>query len=388
MSVNRNILQNSATPLAGDISPTEVNLVTTSGSRWVIIDFLNTVPTSSNGSCTAVNLEWSPDPSMVTNPYQPSSSYYAVTSSVFSCQSASLQPVTGSVSWLQYVDTYWRKSDEVFDPNLPSKYYFRAYQNRLTSPISIYSPALSVETNANVYCGNPQTGSERVPLPLAGASIFADMNAYQSSSAASYWYNDRAAAGPLVSASFGGEGTVTNVKAGGPNFDGLRIDGAGNVSWPQVIISSSNNVSCGVGIASGRVQWTVTSNGLDFLVDVNADAIATTSSITITKVSTGEVIGSINPFYEGINLQNRYVEFIFDSTDTTQPSAIKVDGDQIGNINFQNAGAAGTITLKNNFSITSAADQSILRCVTAQFSYKPDVFHCKYGPVGASSYTA
>jgi hypothetical protein len=382
MSVNRNILQNSATPLAGDLSPTEVNLETTSGSRWVILDFLNTIPTSSNGSCTAVNLEWSPDPSMVTNPYQPSSSYYAVTSSVFSCQSASLSPQTGSIGWLQFIDSYWLRTPET-PAGIPTEYYMRAQQTRNTSPVAIYSPTVAIQTRAEAYCGESYTSSLVIPY------VFADMDGYYSPGFTNKWLNDvGTSAGPNQSASFApaggppGTGSVYLVKAGGPNFDAFRIDGGG-FNWPQLSISSSNPVRSGVGIVSGRAEWTFTSNALDFLIRVNADEVATTSSIAITKVSTGEVVGQIASGSLPLNLVNRYVEIILDKSNLAT-SEIRVDNNNVGSFNLGFYGAGGSITLKDNFQMTVVG---LIRCVTAQMPYNPTVYHCKYGPVGAGSYT-
>lgn len=382
MSVNRNILQNSATPLAGDLSPTEVNLETTSGSRWVLLDFLNTVPTSSNGSCTAVYLEWSPDPSMVTNPYQPSSSYYAVTSSVFSCQSASLQPQTGSLAWLQFIDSYWLRTPET-PAGQPTEYYLRARQTRNTSPVAIYSPTVAVQTRAEAYCGESYTASLGTPY------IVADMDGYNCPGFASKWMNDVGTfSGPNQSASFNSGNPDTPgsstylVKAGGPNYDAFRFDGAGAVAWPQVGLMNGATVRAGVGIVSGRAEFTFTSNGNTFKAQINADANATTASINITKPSTGQVVGQIALGALPLNLQNRYIELVLKISGN---SSILVDGEDVTNAFFDLStfGAAGTISLSNPFSVEMSG---LLRVVTAQVPYNPTVYHCKYGPVGASSY--
>lgn len=391
--VNRNILLNNSQAVMGVNSPTEVNLVTTSGSRWVIMDFLNTAPTSSNGLCQDVVLEWSPDPSMITNPYQPSSSYYAVTSSVFSCQSASLSPQTGSEAWVQFIDSYWLKTP-MTPAGIPTTYYLRAYQNRINSPIAIYSPAMSVETRPESYCGENYTSSLIVPY------IVADMDSYYSPGFSNKWMNDVGdEIGPNQSASFSSGAPDTSgsswylVKAGGPNNDGLRSDGSNTVSWPQLIISGSGPIRCGVGIVRGRAEWTATSNGLDFLIRVQADETPTTSSITVTKVSTGEIVGQIDPLFLPTNLQNTYVELILDKSNTPNSSEIRVDNNTVGRFNLGFYGAATSITLKDNFKMTVYGtgtgylpNTGIIRVITAQMPYNPTVYHCKYGPVGASSY--
>lgn len=384
MSVNRNILKNIATPLSADNSPTEVNLETTSGSRWVILDFLNTVPTASNGSCTAVTLEWSPDPSMVTNPYQPSSSYYAVTSSVFSCQSASLSPQTGSIGWLQFINSYWPKTQN--SSSEPStEYYLRAYQTRQGSPISIYSPSVAVQTRASAYCGDNYTSS------LATPYVIADMDGWNNPGFENKWMNDIGnESGPYQSASFptgipNASGSSNYlVKAGGPNFDAFRFDGGGSVTWPQLGIISGSTVRQGVGIVTGVAGFSFTSNGNSFLVNINADAVATTASINITKPSTGQVVGQIALGSLPLNLVNRYVELILKVSGSSE---IRVDNVVVSDsfFNLSTYGAAGTISLSTN---TTTTVTGLTRVVTAAMPYNPTVYHCKYGPVGSGSYTA
>lgn len=393
MSVNRNILQNSATPLAGDISPTEVNLITTSGSRYVILDFLNTIPTSSNGNCTAVTLEWSPDPSMVTNPYQPSSSYFAVTSSVFSCQSASLQPMTGSEAWLQFINSYWPKTQN--SSSEPStEYYLRAYQTRHGSPIAIYSPTVAVQTRASSYCGENYTSS------LSSSYIVADMDGFNNPGFTNKWLNDIGdESGPNQSASFStgapfNSGSSTYyVKAGGPDYDAIRVNTIGAISWPQVGIISGSSLRTGVGIVKGRTRWTFSSNGNNFLITVNADETATTSSITVTKPSTGQVVGSIKPSSLPLNLVNTYVELVLN---VSGASEIRVDNNVVSDSNFfvlSDYGAANSMSFQSGLPITidagstgGSGDYGIIRVITAQIPYNTSVYHCKYGPVGAGSY--
>jgi hypothetical protein len=355
----------------------------------VILDFLNTVPTSSNGSCTAVYLEWSPDPSMVTNPYQPSSSYYAVTSSVFSCQSASLQPLTGSQAWLQFIDSYWERTPDT-PVGIPTEYYLRARQTRNTSPVAIYSPTVAVQTRAISYCGENYTGS------FAFNYVVADMDGFNSPGFTNKWMNDALAnnsASFATGAPFNSGSSNYFIKAGGPNYDAFRFDGQSAVSWPQVSLTPSATVRCGVGIVKGRARWTVSSNGNNFLVEVNADANATTSSIVVTKPSTGQIVGNLNQFGVGLNLVNRYIELILR---VNGGSSILVDGEDYTSPTFElsNFGAAGTISFVNNFAVTfdagstgGSGDYGIARVVTAQVPYNPTVYHCKYGPVGAGAYT-
>lgn len=393
--VNRNILKNTGIPLFGDVTPPEVNLETTSGSRWVILDFLNVNPTSSNGACTGIGLEWSPDPAMVSTPFLPSSSYYSVTSSTFSCNSASLSPQTGSQAWVQFINSYWWKTEMTPTSNPPTKYYLRAYQTRNTNPVRIYSPAVPVETRAEKYCGEIYTSSI-VPYP----KVVADLDAYNNPGFANKWINDvgdydiaQVSASFTPSGGAPGTGSVYLVKAGGPNYDAFRFDNGG-FNWPQLNISSST-IRCGVGIVKGKAEWTVTSNGEDFLISVRADQTPTTSSITLTKVSNGQLIAAIEPTQIPANIINTYVEIIL-STTNDNVSSFRVDGGGVKQFNFYDAGGArGAITLKNNFQMSVSGlgsgylpNAGIIRCVTAGVPYDVNVFHCKYGPAGSGSYVA
>jgi hypothetical protein len=321
---------------------------------------------------------------MVTNPYQPSSSYFAVTSSVFSCQSASLQPMTGSLAWLQFINSYWPRTQTT--SSTPStEYFLRAYQTRQGSPIAIYSPTVAVQTRASSYCGVNYTSS------ISSSYVIVDMDGFNNPGFTNKWLNDFGnESGPNQSASFStgapfNSGSSTYyVKAGGPNYDAIRFDGAGAVSFPQSGIMSGSTVRSGVGIVSGRARWTFSSNGNNFLIEVNADATATTSSINVTKPSTGQVVAQIKPSSLPLNLQNTYVELILN---VSGASEIRVDNTVVSDSNFFDLatyGAAGTISLGNPFAVQMTG---LLRVVTAQMPYNSSVYHCKYGPVGASSYT-
>jgi hypothetical protein len=389
--VNRNTLKNTGIPLFGDVTPPEVNLVTTSGSRWVLLDFLNTTPTSSNGSCTSIGLEWSPDPSMVTNPFQPSSSYYAVTSSTFSCLSSSLSPQTGSEAWIQFIDSYWLRTPQT-PAGIPTEYYLRSFQTRNTTPVTIYSPVVAVQTRAEAYCGETYTSSLVTPY------IVADMDGFNSPGFSNKWMNDVGdGTAPNQSASFStGIPTVSGstnylIKAGGPNYDAFRMDGSSQVSFPQVASMTDATVRAGVGIVKGRARFVVNSNGNNFLVSINADSVATTGSITVTKPSTSEVVGTIDAQYLPLNLVNSYVEIILAATGISE---IRVDNNNVGTFDLRTYGAAGTVTIPTGYPVTidsgsagTGGNYGIIRALTAQVPYNPTVYHCKYGPIGAGSYT-
>jgi hypothetical protein len=330
---------------------------------------------------------------MVTNPYQPSSSYFAVTSSVFSCQSASLQPMTGSLAWLQFINSYWPKTQN--SSSEPStEYYLRAYQTRQGSPIAIYSPTVAVLTRASSYCGDNYTSS------LATPYIIGDMDGFNNPGFTNKWMNDIGnESGPNQSASFAAgapfnSGSSTYyVKAGGPNYDAFRIDGTSAISWPQSGVISGSTLRSGVGIVKGRARWTVSSNGNNFLIEVNADANATTSSIVVTKPSTGQVVGQIAPGSLPLNLVNRYVELIF-TLSGSGASEIRVDNVNVGGFDLPTYGAANSMSFASGMPVTfdagntgGSGNYGIARVITSQMPYNPTVYHCKYGPVGAGSYT-
>jgi hypothetical protein len=324
---------------------------------------------------------------METNPFQPSSSYYAVTSSTFSCLSASLSPQTGSEAWLQFIDSYWLKTPET-PFGQPTKYYLRSFQTRNTTPVTIYSPVVPVETRAESYCGETYTSSLLTPY------IVADMDGYNCPGFAGKWINDVGTfAGPFQSASIRPDAPGQSeylIKAGGPNYDAIRFDGTG-VTWPQVGLMNGATVRAGVGIVKGRAEWTFTSNGNTFRVEINADENPTTASINITKPSTNQVVGQIDINSVPSNLVNTYVELILSATG---PSQIRVDNNEVQDpfFDLRTYGAAGTVSLPNPFGMGindggNPPTYGIIRVMTAQMPYNPTVYHCKYGPVGAGAYT-
>lgn len=371
MSINKNLLVNNTPAVLGTNSPTEVNLVTTSGSRWVMIDFLNTIPTGSGGLCQGVTLEWSPDPSMVTNPFQPSSSYYAVTSSVLSCASASLSPMTGSEGWVQFINSYYQTDPET-PAGIPLEYYVRAYQSRVNSPVNFYSPVVPVQTRAIQYCGRN-----------GGDGFVADIDGWNSPLFPNKWQSDYPGnvivPGTLMTASI--SVAPTHVKAGGPNYDALKTNGA-TISWPTFGTYTNSTVVLGYGIVTGSVTSSVTaSNGVPFNVFVEAIPSTTaTSGVVVKHAASGTVVSNI--ILTGSSTINSLVEFEF----VNQGGNIYMDGANVGVIDTAAYTADGQPwTLSPNF-VTATSANAIVRNFHSKAFYTSSLYHCKYGPVGASSY--
>lgn len=390
--INLNVLRNTSVPVSSQNSPTEVDLITTTGSRWVLINFLNAIPTSSNGSCSEITLEWSTDPSMVTNPFQPSSSYYAITSSQFSCASASLSPLTGSKAWFQFIDSYWLPTF-VSPPGPPTEYYLRAKQRRSTSPVEIYSPVVAVQTRARVNCGVPNNGGEIGPI------LVADMDSWNSPSFSNVWVDDANSANTAAYTTGSFTITPSVVKAGGPNFDALLFNSSSTLSWPKLSLFGPNGgditsarIRSGVGIVTGSVTYEFTGTKQSnpgagvytYLVTINADASCNSGSIVVRNQNLGTIVSSIEPVHYGMDLRNRLIEI---NCKNQFSADILVDNNAIGTVNLTSADNG--MSLPNNFRL-STPNTAIIRAVIANTSnsssYDPSVYHCKYGPVGAASY--
>lgn len=396
--VNKNLLINNSPSVMGGTAPTEVDLITTSGSRYVLLNFNNTAPTSSGGVCQGITLEWSPDPSMVTNPFQPSSSYYAVTSSVLSCLSASLSPLTGSVEWVQFIDAYYPVSTEGYTGIPSTNYYLRAYQNRSISPVNVYSPVMSVQTRAIAYCGRTYD-----PFPGVSAAVVSDMDGWNSPGFSNKWLNDAISSPLNNTASFSSAPSI--IKCGGPNTDALLLASGSTISWPGVNIvgpfSSFPNpnryyVPVGIGIVQGTATFDFTAtrtspNPTDtYRVTISADASATSSSIQVVNLSkSNEVVGYITTGI-GLDLRNTFIELQIAPSDGT--GQILVDGVSVGPLTTR-GNLFNSISLINNFSVTFYGpgtglypNNAIIRALVANQNYYASVYHCKYGPVGSISY--
>jgi hypothetical protein len=356
--VNRNILKNTSIPVMGE-GPTNIELVTTSGSRWVLLNFPPTFLSSSNsGSCTGITLQWSPDPSFG---FEPSSAYYAVTESMLSCEATSLSPLTSSNGWYQFINSEYSQT--------APPYYLRAWQNKVGGGRGPYSDIVSLQTR--IY------GAEASVLNGNFSRYIFDVDGF--SPTGSIWYSNIGGPGTAIfSASF--SVTPDIVKRGGPNYDAIQTNGAtitvpmggGNVSQGQPI-------NANIALVQGSATMILGGGVNSFFVS------ATTSSIAGMEASVrlSQPTGPIPQFPAGVNTINKLIGFTF--TDAGL-------GPRNGNLTVDNVsvGTGGTIGTSiavpgNSLVINTSADCIIREFnLSPQVTYDATVYHTKYGPGGVS----
>jgi hypothetical protein len=353
-AVNRNIIGNLSIPLAGGFStgPAELDLITTTGSRFVMFTFPSKFVSSSEGGlCKDLVLEWTRDPAMVTNPLASSSAYFAVTSSVISCNSASLSPMTASNAWVQYIDSlYQSEGAEGF-------YYMRGYQRTIAgyNP-QIYSNVVSIQTRAASICGQPPASDNRVAYDVDGFI------------SGSKWFNTpgNTAVQDYSVASINASTDLTLVKAGGPNFDAIKTNGA-SLAMTLAAIGGTFNSLIGVAVVQGSV--TIPTNNGDFFVSAVSSSVS--GSVTFRGVSLESGVNTINKVIRIGRIQLEQCIIVEDEIITVIP------------------GAPPALTLPTNSTITTSAD-CIMRVFFAgpdgSANYSPAVYHCKYGPGGVNGY--
>jgi hypothetical protein len=356
-AVNRNIIGNLSIPLAGGFStgPAELDLITTTGSRWVMFTFPSKFVSSSEGGlCKDLVLEWTPDPAMATTPLLSSSAYYAVTSSVISCNSASLSPMTASVDWVQYIDSPYNTD------GTDGFYYMRGYQRTIAgyNP-QIYSNVVSIQTRAASVCG---------ATPISVNSVAYDVDGFISGSK---WFNTPGSDNVqnYSVASMNASTDLTLVKAGGPNYDAIKTNGADLVMTLPAIGGTAFSL-IGVAVVQGSVRIP-TSQGELF---VSAVSSSVSGSVVFKNVS----------LQSGINTINRIIKIGYINEPQLE-QYIFVDGVFTTLI----PGSQGALTLPANTGIATSAD-----CIMRVFfagpdggkDYSADVYHCKYGPGGVNGY--
>jgi hypothetical protein len=364
-AVNRNIIGNLSIPLAGGFStgPGELDLITTANSRFVMFDFPSKFVSSSEGGlCKDLVLEWTTDSAMLTNPLVSSSAYSAVTSSVISCNSASLSPMTASVAWVQFINS--RNTTE----GLQSFFYMRGYQRTIAgyNP-EIYSNVVSIQTRANTTCGNPP-GTTTAGGSPAGGRVAYDVDGFISGSS---WFNTPGDLGEQTysSASMIASTNLTLVKAGGPNYDAIKTNGA-NLTIYNPAVGGTATGMIGVAVVQGSVTIP-TSQGNLF---VSAVSSSVPGSVTFKGVSLASGINTINKVikigYINVPGLEQYI-FVDDLFTTLIP------------------GSQGALTFSANSTITTSAD-CIMRVFFAggdgNANYGSDLYHCKYGPGGVNGY--
>jgi F0F1-type ATP synthase membrane subunit c/vacuolar-type H+-ATPase subunit K len=357
-AVNRNIIGNLSIPLSGgsiSTGPAELDLITTTGSRFVMLEFPSKFVSSSEGGlCQNLVLEWTRDPAMVTNPLASSSAYFAVTSSVISCNSASLSPMTASKAWVQYIDSLYDAA------GTDGFYYMRGYQRTIAgyNP-QIYSNVVSIQTRPASICG---------ATPVSENSVAYDVDGFISGSK---WFNTPGISGVqnYSVASMNASTDLTLVKAGGPNFDAIKTNGA-NLAMTLPAIGGTANSLIGVAVVQGSVRIP-TSQGELF---VSAVSSSSSGSVVFKNVSLQSGINTINTIikigYVNVPGLEQYI-FVENDATTLIP------------------GSAPALTLPTNTTITTSAD-----CIMRVFfagpdggkNYSPTVYHCKYGPSGVNGY--
>jgi len=385
--VNRNIIGNSAIPVGGANSyyPPDLQLQTVSGSRWILFTLTNLVQSGSGGNCQNVVLEWSTDPSMITNPFVSSSNYYAVTSSILSCNSASLSPLTGSIAYSQKIDS-WYERDTGFPADQPqSRYYMRVYENRTGFNERFYSVARSVETRAINYCGY-QTENPSDP----GVWLQADMDGWQSpeypTTWQSNWFNKGSSSGlGQWTASF--STAPVNIKAGGPDYDALLFQSASTITWNGAVISSGSALNYGFGIVTGSVTSSIVvtpPSGPTKTFDIFIESVNNAPTSSLRLVERG--VGQRTLTYETAQFNTDFRNQIF---------RIKTTNEGIyffkGIPGFENVPIASYTIAMNSSRVEGTFSQTvgagtILRMVYGSKEYPSTIFSCKYGGIGNASY--
>jgi hypothetical protein len=356
--VNRNILKNTAIPVMGE-GVTNIELVTTSRSRFVLLNFPPTFLSSSNGgSCTGITLQWSPDPSFG---FEDASAYYAVTQSALLCEASSNSPLSSSLGWNQFIDSEYTST--------APPYYLRAWQNKVGGGRGPYSDIVEIQTRANVTCGTPENSAKN---GVTSRVVF-DVDGFNPTG--SVWYSNNGGPAAPYSASF--SVTPNIVKRGGPNFDGIATNGA-TITVPLQGTSltqgggTSQTIIGQIALQQGSATMNLGGGATSFSVT------ATTSSIASSSVQLSLPVGTIPYFPSGVNTVNNLIGFSFQANGGFTLDNQSVPGASGGTISSQ-------IAVTNNLTITTSAD-----CVIRVFylgvqglPYDSTIYHCKYGPGGA-----
>lgn len=350
--VNRNILQNGGIPLAGR-GQTNIDLVTTSGSRFVIMNFPPTFLSSSNGgSCTGITLQWTPDSTLG---FETSSVYSSVTESVLNCEPYSLSPLTSSLGYVQFIDSQYNASAPT--------YYMRAYQNFVGGGKGPYSDIVSIQTRPAVYCTTPIVAAKGG----ATSRVVFDMDGWNPNPG--IWYsNEGSGSAAAFSASF--SVTPTLIKSGGPNYDALQTNGA-TITIPLQGTSitqgggTANMMYANMALVSGNATMILGGGMNSFTV------IAGTSG----GASVSLPVGVTPTFPSGINTINKLIGFQFQAN---------------GRFTVDNSITGSSGTISSQISVgTSLVINTSADCVIRAFNlgiggtYNETIYHCKYGPGGS-----
>lgn len=224
--VNRNILKNSGIPvMAQDQIPME--LVSNSGTRFVLLNWpvKTYISSSQGGDCEGITVQWTTDPSLAS---EPDSAYYALTSSVISCDSSSMIPLTSSLGWSVTIDSSYNTGSNTY-------YYLRSFQNSSGGGRGPYSNVLSLETRSpklygtSMYSTEVQYGIYDPPGPLiypgcTGSALTFTVDSFVPQTGQLIaWSGDKFGAAVTMSVQ---SGSLQPMKAGGPNYDSIQTNGA------------------------------------------------------------------------------------------------------------------------------------------------------------------
>ena len=228
--VNRNILSNAGIPvMAQDQLP--MSLVTTANSRFILLDWpVKTYLTSSQGGdCEGITVQWTTDPSLAS---EPDSAYSNLTSSVLSCNSSSLLPLTSSLGWSIFVDSTYDTGSAA-----STTYYMRSFQNSSGGGRGPYSNVVNLQTrylvtsaiSRNFYY-NPKYAPASSSLQSPGATgsvLVLNTQTFDPYTGTFKWYADNSTSVPSSSIQIKApSGSLIPIKIGGPNYDGIQTNGA------------------------------------------------------------------------------------------------------------------------------------------------------------------
>jgi hypothetical protein len=229
MSVNRNILKSYSNPV---LEPNQIpmELVSTTGTRFVMLNWpvKTYISASQGGDCTGITVQWSTDNRFAS---EPDNYYTNITSSVLSCDSSSLIPLTSSLGWDVTIDSSYNTGSNTY-------YYLRSFQNVSGGGRGPYSNVVSLETRAPKLYGTGSTTysfgrqfAAGISQPIgiycpgmtASNAVITTDSFNETTGKLQVWSGDNENVLATASA-FGGNLEI--VKTGNPNWDGIKTNGA------------------------------------------------------------------------------------------------------------------------------------------------------------------
>ena len=370
MSVNRNILKSYSNPV---LEPNQVpiELVTNAGSRWIILNWpvKTYISSSQGGDCEGLTVQWSTDSRFAS---EPDDFYTNITSSVLSCDSSSLVPLTGSLGWSIFIDSSYNFQPDV--ESTSSVYYIRSFQNTSGGGRGPYSNVLSIDTRAPHIYGNgsvsmtflnPATGSgNQRKSGNSGSIVFFTTDSYNPTSSNLQAWSANSTTGngyvgtfsssnAAVTASITGSGTYI-MKTLGPNYDGIATNGA---TWsfqlygsPSASLSESNTINNSSGTPTSSIALVALWSGSmeiignqGFQMKVFATPSSSTGKIenaVSTQYGAFTMAGGYNTINTPVGCYSNqfiygeynpptYVDFVYLNTSQTASAASRALGSQV-----------------------------------------------------------